>query len=88
MTTASKLLGDKHYSRVALTNRNGFVVSTVWLGLDHGFGHTPPLIFETMVFDPQGNELECERYASEQEAHEGHMKMVKKLANIAKKHTK
>lgn len=26
-------------------------VSTVWLGLDHGWGHGPPLIFETMVFN-------------------------------------
>lgn len=25
-------------------------VSTVWLGLDHGYGGGPPIIFETMVF--------------------------------------
>jgi hypothetical protein len=26
-------------------------VSTVWLGIDHGFGWGPPLTFETMVFE-------------------------------------
>lgn len=25
-------------------------VSTVWLGIDHGLGQGPPVIFETMVF--------------------------------------
>src|SRR5690606_38180406 len=29
---------------------NGYVVSTVWLGLDHGAGWGDPQIFETMVF--------------------------------------
>ncbi len=27
-----------------------FRVSTVFLGLDHGYGDGPPLLFETMVF--------------------------------------
>src|SRR5262245_25131897 len=30
----------------------GWVVSTVFLGLDHQWGEGPPLVFETMVFAP------------------------------------
>jgi hypothetical protein len=30
----------------------GEKLSTIWLGLDHSFGHGPPLIFETMLFAP------------------------------------
>jgi hypothetical protein len=38
-------------------------VSTVFLSLDHNWGHGPPLLWETMVF---GGELDgkCFRYAS------------------------
>ena len=56
---------------------NGRWVSTVWLGLDHGHGDGPPLIFETLVFRNSGghSELDC---ASEEEAHAGHARMVEK----------
>lgn len=51
-------------------------VSTVWLGMDHGFGagHAP-IIFETLVF---GGRLanEGERYTTEAEAIAGHAKWV------------
>lgn len=30
-------------------------VSTVFLGLDHSFGAGPPVLWETMVFDPEGD---------------------------------
>src|SRR5262252_2643180 len=33
---------------------DGSCLSTVWLGLDHGHGLGPPLIFETMRFSPDG----------------------------------
>jgi hypothetical protein len=39
--------------RVALSAVGPYVVSTVWLGLDHGFSlyeDAPPIIFESMVF--------------------------------------
>ena len=52
-------------------------VSTVYLGIDHSFGAGPPLIFESMAFakhDPE--EERCERYSTEQEAREGHTRMV------------
>lgn len=47
-------------------------VSTVWLGIDHGFGRThAPMIFETMIF---GGELDGEvwRYSTEEQARAGH----------------
>lgn len=55
-------------------------VSTVWLGLDHSFSmSSKPLIFETMVF-PRNDygELDMERYSTEEEAIQGHKRMVLK----------
>lgn len=36
--------------RVAYYEREGYWVSTVFLGIDHNWGKGPPLLFETMVF--------------------------------------
>jgi hypothetical protein len=52
-------------------------VSTVWLGLDHNFFGGPPLIFETMVF-VEGEEQECHRYTTEEQAFDGHIDMINK----------
>lgn len=84
-----KDLANKHLKRVAFTRLpKGDYVSTVWRGLDHGFtfleSYTLPVIFESMVFrKAQGIEaydqiLDCERYCTEQEALEGHNRLVKK----------
>lgn len=64
--------------RVASTTVNGVWVSTVWLGLDHGWGSGPPIIFETMAF-ARGlgfGELDSRRYATEEEALAGHEAVV------------
>jgi hypothetical protein len=50
-------------------------VSTVFLGLDHGFGDGPPVLFETMVFI-NGSGGDMERYCTWDEAVEGHQRMV------------
>jgi len=60
---------------VADTRRDDVRVSTVFLGLDHGFGHGPPLLFETMVF-VNGSSEGMARYATWDEAVEGHQRMV------------
>lgn len=75
----SKLLSDGEYKRIgATTLPDGKRVSTVWLGLNYGFGGTP-LYFETMVFPPDSmGALDCERYATEAEARAGHAAMVAK----------
>lgn len=36
--------------RVFETCAGDYRVSTVFLGLDHSFGHGPPILFETMIF--------------------------------------
>jgi hypothetical protein len=54
-------------------------VSTVWLGLDHGWGDGPPLIFESMIFFQDGPhpwvDEEMDRYSTEAQALVGHVAM-------------
>ena len=57
--------------RVAQTQVGDVNISTVFLGLDHGFGGKV-LLFETMAFDPKGDEKMCERYETWEEAERGH----------------
>jgi FKBP-type peptidyl-prolyl cis-trans isomerase 2 len=65
--------------RVAFTKINNIEISTVFLGINHGFGGKD-LWFETMIFggfhDDDG-ELYQERYETWQEAEEGHLRAVK-----------
>lgn len=69
-----KIVKHTHY-------KNGTLVSTVWLGMDHGFpipgiGRRIPIIFETMIFPDQAEgdwaEDYQERYATEEQALDGH----------------
>jgi len=68
---------------VAKTKVGRAEVSTVFLGLDHGWNGKPAL-FETMIFDlPDGHELSeyQARYSTWEEAEEGHKQAVKLLNN-------
>ena len=65
---------DRH---VRDTARDDVRVSTVFLGLDHGFGGRREL-FETMVF-VNGASEGCERYCTWAEAEEGHERWVKQV---------
>jgi hypothetical protein len=63
------------------TTRSGREVSTVWLGLDHGFTRSgAPVIFETLVFPcgASGKDLDGARYTTEEEALAGHRAFLKK----------
>jgi hypothetical protein len=52
------------------------LVSTVFLGLDHGWGDDEdPLLFETMVFGGP-NDQDCIRYTTWAEAERGHFATV------------
>lgn len=51
---------------------NGFWVSTVFLGLDHGFMNDAPLVFETMIFNRDMESQNCWRYRTYNEALDGH----------------
>jgi len=74
-------MADRDYSVIAQHWVRGWMVSTVWLGLDHGFGFSKvPIIFETMIFAPGDVRLGAdddldqyqERYATEEAAQAGH----------------
>lgn len=68
----------------------GCLVSTVFLGLDHGFGGGPPLVFETMAFSAATKmvktfgdrereiheELTQRRYSTYDEAMRGHAEVA------------
>jgi len=61
--------------QVAHDKVNGHTVSTVFLGLDHGFGQGgPPVLFETMIFPEVGYQ---ERSCTWDEALECHKVAVK-----------
>lgn len=55
---------------------NDVRVSTVFLGLDHGFGSDgPPILFETMIFGGPHDQF-MDRYATRDEAIAGHAKAL------------
>lgn len=78
----SRLFSTALYKIVAQSEIGPYYVSTVWIGVDHGFTLSgPPIIFETMVFghaggDGLGPDIECRRYATEAEARAGHDEIV------------
>lgn len=64
--------------RVWLTNIGGYRISTVFLGLNHGWMSEHPLIFETLADGPEGWE-EMERYSTWEEAELGHFQIVEEI---------
>lgn len=64
------------------TEVDGYLISTVDLGLDHSFGIGEPLYYETMIFEKKDNDvnyrdLYCKRYATKEEAKIGHAIAIK-----------
>ena len=58
----ARLSNDIDYKRIDFTTVGPFVVSTVWLGIDHQFGlDGPPLLFESMVFSADAWEINTKR---------------------------
>lgn len=54
-------------------------VSTVFLGLDHGYSEDgPPVLFETLVWKADGSE-DMYRYSTYDEAIEGHRRVCREL---------
>lgn len=73
----AKLKMDASYWRIALDRLpDGRQVSTVWLGIDHSFGRGEMEIFETMVFAPGFDPIDCRRYATEVAATLGHAEVL------------
>jgi len=71
----SDLTGD--YRRVAQASIGEMLVSTVWLGLDHGWGQRP-LYFETMIFGGKHDGWQA-RYSTRAEAEAGHAALIARL---------
>ena len=66
------------------TEKDGYLISTVDLGLDYSFRYGPPLYYETMIFKKNGDEIDffglyIEQYSTENEAREGHKRTVNNL---------
>lgn len=69
--------GRVAHNRIWWRNRR---VSTVWLGMNHGWFGEDIQIFETMVFKGKSYEdVYCKRYATEAEAIAGHKAVLRKL---------
>ena len=63
---------------VAKTEIGDIRVSTVFLGIDHSFCGGVPILFETMVFGLEDDEM-CDRYSFWAEAVIGHKKTCSKV---------
>jgi len=81
----TRMMERPHVRRVALDRfKGGWSVSTVFLGLDHGF-MGEPLTFETMVFAPDRESPfngECKRYVTRAEALQGHAETVRAIKAV------
>lgn len=51
-------------------------VSTMFIGIDHGWWSPKPVLWETMIFGGP-NDLYCDRYTSREDAIRGHEKAVR-----------
>lgn len=65
---------------VGMTVVGRYEVSTVFLALDHNFGCGIPVLYETMIFGPDDAQSDTRRYATVEEAQEGHERVVAALA--------
>lgn len=74
-----KAFGDIKSRKVGDDMVGDVHVSTVFLGLDHGFGHGP-LWFETMIFGGEHDQWQ-DRYQSYDAAELGHRYVVKRLTD-------
>lgn len=66
---------NRRVARTVIDDTGGIFVSTVFLGINHGFGGRP-LWFETMIFGGPHTNYQ-DRYETWDEAHAGHEKAVK-----------
>jgi len=75
--TWGQFFEDIEKRRVAETWRGRVWISTVFLGIDHGFGQSPPVLFETMIFHSRRLDGWTDRYHTWDEAVAGHKAAVR-----------
>ena len=85
MGIVDKFMGSKE-SIVQQDRVNGFLLSTVFLTLNHGDSDELPILFETMIFDettpPRKMHNDQWRYTSWDEAMKSHLKILKFLTAL------
>lgn len=77
--TMGRFLEDIERRTIGRDEIVGILISTVFLGINHGFGRTP-LWFETMIFGGEHHDYQ-ERYSVWEEAELGHAKAVALVLN-------
>lgn len=79
---AGRLLGDRVNRNVGFEQwEDGWLVSTVFLVLDHGWvPDADPILYETMVFMPDGEPVLQVRYATRADAEAGHAEAADAVA--------
>lgn len=79
-------VGGIEQRRVGRDTVGRFLISTVFLGLDHNFGEGPPVLFETMIFELETEgplaDLFMARYCDWDEAKAGHDRVVEKVREM------
>jgi len=79
----AKKCEDDEYRKVKQDKIGKYFISTIWFGLNMNFfSNQEPLIFETMIFLDDDDQLDefylyQEEYSTEQQALEGHERAVK-----------
>lgn len=76
-----RLCRDRDYRVVAKDFLGDVEVCTTWLGFDHSFRGTVPVIFETFVFGGPLDQYH-RRYTSEEAARNGHAKVVASVQRL------
>lgn len=70
---------DRHVATDVLPG--GVKVSTVFLGLDHGWEEALPVLWETMIFGGPNSQYQ-DRYTSREDAVAGHAKALRIAAGM------
>lgn len=65
----------RDYTVIARDEVAGYLVTTVWIGINTAFFGSPR-IFETMVFDNSYGLVESWKWATEADAREGHVNVI------------
>ena len=70
---------DKTIGNVKHDTIGNKLVSTIYYRLNHGRGKEDPTLWETMLFDENGDSIECEHYTSHADALKGHQRWCDKV---------
>ena len=74
---------DLDVRQVGYDEIDGVRISTIFLGMDHGWSNTPdhkPILWETMIFNGEHDDYQ-ERYTSHEDAVEGHKRALNLVKN-------